>query len=613
VDLPRKSSYICPMHGSDIIKAALKNIPASPGVYRMLNEAGDILYIGKAKNLFNRVGSYASGSNMTYRIMRMVDQVARVEVTTTQNEAEALLLEAGLIKKHQPRYNILLKDDKSFPFILFSQHAFPRVAKHRGKSTPTGAKTFGPFASTGAVNHTLGLLQKAFLLRNCSDTMFKNRSRPCLQYQIKRCTAPCVNYVTEEEYAAQVALATAFLRGKNRDVQHTLTQQMNAASEAMEYEKAASLRDRIAALTKVQQEQALHAAGLEDADVIALHRTGNLAAVQVFFFRAGQHYGQHSYFPKQEDESDSAILEAFMGQFYQKHLPPAEVLISHAIENGDVFETALAQLAHHRVEIRVPQRGDKRTLMEQAMKNAALALERNLSERASIQKHHVALQALFGLSSVPARIEIYDNSHVMGTHALGVMVVATPEGFEKKSYRSFTIKDPDTVGGDDYAMMREVMRRRFKGTDTLPDLVLIDGGKGQLSAVTETLDAMGIAGPTLVAIAKGEDRNAGREWFFRNGHAPFQLPVNDATLHYLQRLRDEAHRFAIGAHRKKRSKTFTTSALDDIPSIGAARKRALLLHFGSRADVERATLAELENVPGISGKIAKIIYEYFHE
>lgn len=600
------------MRGSDIIKTALKNIPGSPGVYRMLNANGDILYIGKAKNLINRVGSYTNGNGLTYRILRMVDQVANVEITTTSSEAEALLLEASLIKKHQPRYNVLLKDDKSFPFILFTDHDFPRVTKYRGRTTPKGSKAFGPFISGLAVNHTLALIEKAFLIRNCADSVFKNRSRPCLQYQIKRCSAPCVAYVTQEEYAKQVTIASDFLRGKNRAVQDTLTTEMNAASDAMDYEKAATLRDRIAALTKVQQEQALHASGLEDADVIALHRAGNLAVVQVFFFRAGQHFGQHSFFPKQEGESEAEILSAFIGQFYQKHLPPSEILLSHEIADVPVFEEALARLAEAKVEIRMPQRGDKKALMEQALKNAALSLDRKLMERASIAKHHEELQKLFSLPALPGRIEIYDNSHVMGTHALGVMVVATPEGFEKKSYRNFTIKDPNTVAGDDYAMMREVMRRRFKDTDNLPDLVLIDGGKGQLSAVTEVIEALGIQGPAFVAIAKGEDRNAGREWFFRNEHEPFQLPEGDATLHYLQRLRDEAHRFAIGAHRKKRSKTLIASALDDIPGIGSGRKRALLLHFGSRADVERATLAELENVAGISKKIAATIYEYFH-
>jgi excinuclease ABC subunit C len=600
------------MRGSDIIKTALKNIPGSPGVYRMMSAAGDILYIGKAKNLSNRVNSYTNGNGLTMRILRMVDQVANVEITTTSSEAEALLLEASLIKKHQPRYNVLLKDDKSFPFILFTDHDFPRVTKHRGRATPKGSKAFGPFISGLAVNHTLALIEKAFLLRNCADSVFKNRSRPCLQYQIKRCSAPCVAYVTQTEYAEQVSIASDFLRGKNRAVQDKLTKEMNAASDAMDYEKAAMLRDRIAALTKVQQEHALHAAGLEDADVIAVHRAGNLAVVQVFFFRAGQHFGQHSFFPKQEGESEAEILSAFIGQFYQKHLPPSEILLSHEIKDVPIFEEALARLAEVKVEIRVPQRGDKKSLMEQALKNAALSLDRKLMEQASIVKHHDALKELFGLAARPVRIEIYDNSHVMGTHALGAMVVATPEGFEKKSYRQFNIKDVNTVAGDDYAMMREVMRRRFKDTDTLPDLVLIDGGKGQLSAVTQIIDELQIKGPTFVAIAKGEDRNAGREWFFRNGHEPFQLPERDATLHYLQRLRDEAHRFAIGAHRKKRSKTLVRSALDDIPGIGMGRKRALLLHFGSRADVERATLAELENVTGISKKIAAIIHEYFH-
>jgi excinuclease ABC subunit C len=600
------------MQGSRNIKAALKDMPNAPGVYRMVNEAGDILYIGKAKNLLNRVSNYTNASGLTTRILRMLSQVARIEITTTQNEAEALLLEASLVKKHQPRYNVLLKDDKSFPYIIFSHHAFPRIAKHRSKRAPKEGKSFGPFASTGAVNHTLALLQKAFLLRPCTDSVFNHRSRPCLQYQIKRCSAPCVGYVNAQEYAQQVALATDFLRGKNRDVQQAFTQQMQEASDAMDYEKAALLRDRIAALTKVQQEQALHASNLQDADVIALHREGGANVVQVSFFRGGQMFGGHAYFPKQEEASDTEILHAFLGQFYQKHLPPTELLISHQIDDVEVLEDALSQLAESRVSIHIPQRGDKRAVIEQAIKNAALTLERKLMEHASIATHHQALQALFHLQEPPKRIEIYDNSHVMGAQAVGVMVVATPEGFEKKSYRSFTIKDPATIAGDDYGMMREVMTRRFKDTQTLPDLILIDGGKGQLSTVTQVFNTLGIKGPVLVGIAKGEDRNAGREWFFQDGRTPFQLPVNDPTLHYLQRLRDEAHRFAIGAHRKKRSKALTQSALDDIPSIGASRKRALLLHFGSRADIERATLNELENVPGISKKIAATIYEYFH-
>lgn len=600
------------MRGAEQIKAALNDIPNAAGVYRMLNEAGDILYIGKAKNLANRVSSYASDGALSTRILRMVSQVARIEITTTQNEAEALLLEASLVKKHQPRYNVLLKDDKSFPFIIFSAHAFPRLSKHRGRSAPKGSRYFGPFASAGAVNETLSLLQKAFLLRPCSDSIFKNRTRPCLQYQIKRCSAPCVGYVTEAEYAQQVTLASDFLRGKNRDVQDVLITQMAQASAAMEYEKAALLRDRIAALTKVQQEQALRAVGLENADVIVLYRDGSAVAVMVYFFRTGQHFGQQAYFPKQEGASDGEILLAFLGQFYQRHVPPAEILLSHPIDDAQVMEEALRVLAEYKVTLSVPQRGDKRTLIEQAINNAALALQRNLNERASIAKHHLALQMLFGLNTPPQRIEIYDNSHVMGTQAVGVMVVATPEGFEKKSYRSFTIKDPATIAGDDYGMMREVMKRRFKDSDILPDLILIDGGKGQLSAVMETLKTNEVQCAALVAIAKGEDRNAGREWFFCEGRTPFQLPEGDATLHYLQRLRDEAHRFAIGAHRKKRSKALTQSVLDDILGIGASRKRALLLHFGSRADVERATLNELENVPGISKKIAATIYEYFH-
>lgn len=601
------------MRGIDVIKAALPQIPNSPGVYQMLGEDGAPLYIGKAKNLSARLPHYTNPNGLATRTLRMLHQVARVEITETRSEAEALLLEARLVQQYQPRYNVLLKDDKSFPMIVLSDHAFPRLYKYRGKSPPAG-EAFGPFASTHAVNTSLALLQKAFLLRPCSDSFMAGRKRPCLQYQIKRCTAPCVGYVTREEYGAQIQLAKDFLRGKNREVQAQLTGQMQQESAAREYEKAAHLRDRIAALTNIQQEQALHEAGLDHADLFAVARAGNLAGVSALLFRHGQAYGQAMFYPQQSGETEEEILAAFLGQFYQRHPPAPMILVSHMPEDASALEIALGELAGRRVTLSRPERGEKRTRMDAALQQVRAALERRMLEKASLAQHHAGLARLFHLPHAPERIEIYDNSHLSGQHALGVMVVATPEGFQKKSYRKFTIRTPVTPG-DDYAMMREVMTRRFAGTtaeEPRPDLLLIDGGKGQLSAVTAILTQLGMEAVTAVGIAKGEDRNAGREWFFMNGHAPFQLPVNDPVLHYLQRLRDEGHRFAIGAHRTRRGKSLSASALDDIAGIGKARKRALLLHFGSRAEVERASLAALQQVPGISAKTAALVYHYFH-
>jgi excinuclease ABC subunit C len=602
------------MNGIDAIKHALKTMPTKPGVYRMLDAEGSVLYVGKAKNLKNRVSNYASPAGLSTRIMRMVEQTATMEIVIAQNEAEALLLESALIKKFQPRYNILLKDDKSFPYIAFTHHDFPRLKKHRG-AQKAGAQYFGPFPSAGAVNQTLTVLQKAFLLRPCSDSIFKNRTRPCLQYQIKRCSAPCVGYVTPEQYAEQLAQAAAFLRGKNSDVQARLGNEMEAASAAMEYEKAAALRDRIKALTQIQHQQLLHAHGIKDADVITMMRDEEISIIQVAIFRSGQHFGHYSLFPKhQKDASNGEIMAAFMGQFYQRHTPPPDILVNHLPDDVAIMNDALTVRAERAVTVKKPQRGEKAQLMAQAEKTAEAALKRKRDSQASNQQHRVALAALFGLESAPERIEVVDNSHVMGSHAIGAMIVAGPDGFEKNQYRKFNMSD--VTAGDDVGMMREMLTRRFtralKEDTILPDLFLIDGGKGQLNACASVMETLGLQHVPLVAIAKGVDRHAGREWFFQKGRAPFQLPENDPTLHYLQRLRDEAHRFAITSHRNKRSKAISDSALDDIPGVGGHRKRALLRYFGSRRAVENATINELASAPGISHTLAETIYEYFH-
>ncbi len=609
-----------PILGADAIRDALKALPMSPGVYRMLNGKGDVLYVGKAKHLRNRVSNYANINALTYRIMRMVDQVARVEWTVTKSEAEALLVEANLIKQYKPRYNILLKDDKSFPYLMFSHHAYPRILKHRG-STKDKGEYFGPFASVGALNFTLALLQKVFLLRPCPDTVFKHRTRPCLQYQIKRCSAPCVKYVSEEQYAGQLALARDFLSGKSRNVPEVFAQQMQQASDAMEFERAAELRDRIRALTQVQQEQGLRSAGMTDADMMALYRDKGRSCVAVFFFRQGLHFGSQMFHPVHDEESsDTDVMEAFIGQFYHTRTPPKEVLVNVMPNNEDVICEALSMRVPYTVLLRVPQRGDKSSLMDDALRQAKDAQARAVLESASVAQHLESVAQLFGLARPPQRIEVFDNSHIMGTHQLGAMIVATPEGFKKTAYRTFNRKSEETIAGDDISMMREMMRRRFRGYDAaamsegdIPELLLVDGGITQLNAVCEVLTEYGLNDIPVVSIAKGVDRNAGREWFFMRGKEPFQLPIGDPLLHYLERLRDEAHRFAIGTHRKKRSRALTHSGLDDIPGIGPNRKRALLHHFGSRAGVETATLAELQKVEGINAKMAEQIYSYFHQ
>lgn len=610
-----------PQTGVAVIRSHVKNLPPRPGVYRMLDASGAVLYVGKAKNLKNRVGSYANSGGLSQRIARMVSMTAGMEFVTTETEAEALLLEANLIKRLGPRYNILLRDDKSFPYILITDdHDYPRIVKHRGAQTAKG-EYFGPFATVTAVNEALATLQKAFLLRPCSDSMFASRNRPCLQYQIKRCAAPCVDLLDKQHYHALLEQARAFLRGKSRDVQNGLLKEMEAASAAYDYEKAAQLRDRIKALTRVQQEQRLHCSSISDADIIGLYRSGKQSCIQVFFFRAGQNFGNRAFFPSHAEEaSASEILEAFIGQFYQTHVPPRLILLSEPIENQRLMEDALSLRAdiRARVQVQVPKRGDKQQAVGQVVGNAKEALHRYEIRHASQAKLLEGVAELFGLGEPLERIEVYDNSHIMGSHAIGGMITAGPEGFIKNAYRRFNIKGKGVtpIGGDDYAMLRETLLRRFsrlqKEDGIWPDLVLIDGGAAHLTTAQAVFNELEITNLPFVCIAKGRDRNAGREWFHMPGKAPFQLPPHDAVLHYLQRLRDEAHRYAIGSHRTKRSGAIRKSELDDIPGIGASRKKALLHHFGSARAVANATLSDLEMVEGIHKKTAKMIFNYFH-
>lgn len=613
-----ETSQLSLSEGRKIIKRYLDTMPGAPGVYRMLDANGNILYVGKAKHLKNRVASYLQTDAMGTRLQRMIAQTASMDIVSTRSEAEALLLEANLIKKFSPRYNILLKDDKSFPYILFSgDHDFPRIAKHRGAKTRKG-KYFGPFVSAGAVNETLTLLQKVFLLRSCTDSVFKNRTRPCMLYQIKRCSAPCVGKISKDNYDELVKQAQAFMAGKSRQIHDTLIAEMQELSLKMHYEKARIIRDRLRALTLVQQQHKMDAA-VGDADVIAMARDGRDCCIETYSFRGGRNWGNKTWFPANTEASnDAEILRNFIGQFYQAHPCPPLILTSHPLEEATLLEEALAMNADHKIEITHPQRGEKKSIVEQALRNAKDALARHRSLKATQREVIEGVQKLFALDDLPQRIEVYDNSHISGTHAGGAMIVAGPEGFIKSEYRKFNIKNEQTVAGDDYAMLREVLMRRFmklqEGDDEAkkPDLVLIDGGAGQLSTATKVFEELGIQGIVYVGIAKGPDRNAGREQFFIAGKEPFQLPENDPVLHYLQRLRDEAHRFAIGAHRNKRSKSMQVSELDAIPAIGAARKKALLLYFGSARAVAAASVEDIRKVEGISTGIAKMIFAHFH-
>ena len=610
------------MTGHVIIQKYLKSLDGSPGVYRMLDAKGAVLYVGKARNLKARVSSYARPTGHSPRIARMIRDTASMMFLTTRTETEALLLEQNLIKQLKPRYNVLLRDDKSFPNILVSkEHAFPQIKKHRGAKKEKG-DYFGPFASAGAVNRTLNQLQKVFLLRNCSDSTFESRTRPCLLYQIKRCSGPCVGLISEEDYGALVNDAERFLKGRTTKVQESLAADMQAASDAMEFERAAALRDRLRALTFVQGSQSVNPEGVAEADVIAFHMDGGQACVQVFFIRANQNWGNRDFYPRTGAGADATeIMQAFVGQFYDNKEPPRQIILSDAIEDVDLMADALAEKAGRKVEILVPQRGEKKELVAGALRNARESLARKMSETATQTKLLAGLAEAFDLDGAPQRVEVYDNSHIQGAHAVGAMIVAGPDGFLKSQYRKFNIKDDSITPGDDFGMMKEVLTRRFKRllkedpdrqSGTWPDLLLIDGGAGQVSAVRQIMAELGVEDVPMIGVAKGVDRDHGKEEFHRTGQRPIALRRGDPVLYFIQRMRDEAHRFAIGAHRQKRSKAVGATPLDDVPGVGATRKRALLAHFGSAKAVGRANLTDLKAVDGISDALAETIYDHFH-
>ena len=611
-----------PLHGHALIQDYLKTLDGSPGVYRMLDQQSRVLYVGKARNLKARVSNYARPSGHSGRIARMISETTAMMFLTTRTETEALLLEQNLIKQLKPRYNVLLRDDKSFPNILVTDHAYPMIKKHRGAKKEKGTY-FGPFASAGAVNRTLAQLQRVFLLRNCTDSQFEGRTRPCLQFQIKRCTAPCVGKISAEDYGRQVADAQRYLSGKSTQIQETLAAQMQAASDAMEFERAAALRDRIRALTQVQTAQGINPHTVTEADIVALHMEGGQACVQVFFIRAGQNWGNRDFYPRAGADIEAPeVLEAFLGQFYDDKEPPRQILLSHPLEHGDLMEQALSQKLGRKVALLVPQRGEKAELVDGALRNARESLARKMAESATQTKLLAALAQAFGLPQPPQRIEVYDNSHIQGAHAVGAMIVAGPEGFMKNAYRKFNIRGDDLTPGDDFGMMKEVLGRRFKrllkedpdrSLGLWPDLLLIDGGAGQVSAVAQIMAEYGVQDIAMVGVAKGIDRDHGKEEFHRPHQRPFALRMNDPVLYFIQRLRDEAHRFAIGTHRAKRAKAVGATPLDEVPGVGAGRKRALLAHFGSAKAVSRAGLADLKAVDGISDAIAETIYAFFHE
>ena len=610
--------------GIAAIREVLKTLPRNPGVYRMQDARGDVLYVGKARALRNRVINYTQVAKLPKRLQRMIAQTRSMTIVTTRTEAEALLLEAQLIKRFRPAYNVLLRDDKSFPFIMLREdHEFPRIQKHRGARRVKKAHYYGPFASAGSVTRTLNALQKLFLLRSCSDSFFENRSRPCLLYQIKRCSAPCVGRIGEDSYGELVDDAKAFLAGKSTNVQGRLSGLMAQAAEKQDYELAAVYRDRLRALTYIQGSQTVHAEGLGDADVFALACKAGTVSIQAFFIRGGQNWGHRAFFPAHtNDVPEAEVLSSFLVQFYEDMPPPKRILVDRALGDRELLEQALSERAGRKVVIEQPVRGARRRLIDQARRNAEEALDRRMAETTTQGKILRELAEVFDLADVPKRIEVYDNSHIMGTNATGAMVVAGPEGFRKNNYRKFNIKRADTQAGDDFAMMREVLERRFarlekedpdRQSGEWPDLVLIDGGKGQLSAVCEVMEDMGVHDVPVVGVAKGPHHGReGREIFHLPGGREITLPPNSALLFYLQRLRDEAHRFAIGTHRAKRAKSLTTSTLDEVPGIGPNRKRALLMHFGTARAVKGAALEDLEKAPGISQAMARQLYDYFH-
>lgn len=619
-----------------------KLAPTAPGVYRMIDAKGDVLYVGKAKSIRKRVLSYARPTGLDTRIERMVAATAAMEFVSTRTETEALLLEANLIKRLRPRFNVLLRDDKSFPYILItSDHWAPQILKHRGARNRKG-HYFGPFASVWAVNRTITALQRAFLLRSCSDSFFESRTRPCLLHQIKRCSAPCTNEIEFSAYSELVREATAFLSGRSRAIKEELAADMERAAEAMDFERAAIYRDRLAALSAVQSTQGINPRGVEEADVFAIHQDGGFSCIEVFFFRTGQNWGNRAYFPKADRAlGPGEVLGAFIAQFYDDKPSPSAILLSHDVEERALLAEALSTRASRRIDISVPRRGEKKELVDHALANAREALARKLADTSSQQRLLKALADTFGLPRMPQRIEVYDNSHIQGSNAVGGMIVAGPEGFRKNQYRKFNIRSTDLAPGDDFGMMREVLQRRFKrlldeapridtgeavaaafagdqepeavSESPWPDLVLIDGGQGQLTAARETLSELGITDVPLVGVAKGLDREAGRETFFVPGRAPFKLPPRDPLLYFIERLRDEAHRFAIGSHRARRKKGIREAGLQEIPGIGPTRKRALLHHFGTLKAIERASAADLAAVPGINAETARKIYDFFHD
>ncbi|MBM3468765.1 MAG: excinuclease ABC subunit UvrC [Alphaproteobacteria bacterium] len=606
-------------NGIEVIRQVVKTLPSAPGVYRMVNNQGKVVYVGKAKDLKKRVISYTFAPKLPHRLQRMVAETVSLEIVTTHTEIEALLLESNLIKKLQPHYNILLKDDKSFPYILITQdHPYPRLEKYRGPHTVKG-NYFGPFASVAAVEETMILLQKVFLIRNCSDSFFEKRTRPCLQYHIKRCSAPCTHKISKKDYASLVKQATDFLNGKSTSIQEYLASKMNEASRELAYEDAAQYRDRLRLLTRIQAHQRINVNKIRDADVIAIASEGGQTCVQIFFFRQGRNLGTSSFFlTHTNDASLEDQMEAFVTQFYQDRAPAPTVLLSHKPTQLSLIREALQTQFGGRTSWEIPKNGAKHELIDHALTNARGALSRKFSEIATFEILLDQAAKTFLMKKRPERIEIYDNSHLQGKHPYGVMVVATPQGFEKKSYRKFSIRAESLLhGGDDYAMMREVLHRRFARADkkdwALPDLILIDGGAGQLNIAIKVIQELDVEGITVVGIAKGRDRNAGREKFFQEGRDTFTLPENDPLMHFLQRLRDEAHRFAIGTHRAKRSRVLIRSQLDEIPGIGPTRKKALLHHFGSARGVATASLQDLQLVTGINKSVAKKIYAYFHE